>query len=413
VTIAAGKDAITMADQFLTPGWYLLPGTWPYWIPNGLTAFPALRNDAWTQNPPSSDSKGGILGTLSEPTARLDRSKLGLGGILGALGASAESQASDIPYWLQTAMPFSAALEAPRPSSDARPQVASPPAWDSPALSNLSAPPSADFDWSAPYWLRTALPSGVNSELFGVPGPLAEQPANPAPQLWPAAARDVSIPSVPPALLPRFFSAPPNKDNVSLWQTPAGSNAEVLASPELDSVPPYDFPAAGLSPTPDYGRQLNDMLTNNGQPDRSAAPAGAEHVAFSDTWPVASSGSPANRQWMGGGIGAESNPRVISDVTPDDDWRPGARYTQSGQNRRPPSRGFRPIIIGEKLVEPEPGQAIRLDLAEARAKDAIARVRELGREGWLSAIGDQCSRKSRPDTKVQALGDHRVVYDGQ
>jgi hypothetical protein len=80
---------------------------------------------------------------------------------------------------------------------------------------------------------------------------------------------------------------------------------------------------------------------------------------------------------MGGGIGAESNPRVISDVTPDDDWRPGARYAQSGQNRQPPSRGFRPIIIGEKLVEPEPGQAIRLDLAEARAKDAIARVREL------------------------------------
>ena len=104
-----------MADRFLIPSWYLQPGTWPYWIPNGLTAFPALGNDAWTQNPPSSDSMGGILGTLAEPTASLRRNKMGLGGILGALGASAESQASGIPYWLQTAMPFGVAFEAPRP----------------------------------------------------------------------------------------------------------------------------------------------------------------------------------------------------------------------------------------------------------------------------------------------------------
>jgi hypothetical protein len=82
-----------MADQFLTPGWYLQPGGWPYWIANGLAAFAAPRNDTWTQNFPSSDSKGGILGTLAEPTASLDRSKLSLGGILGALGASAETQA--------------------------------------------------------------------------------------------------------------------------------------------------------------------------------------------------------------------------------------------------------------------------------------------------------------------------------
>jgi hypothetical protein len=363
VTIPVGKDAITMADQFLTPGWYLQPGTWPYWI-NGLTAFPALGNDAWTQNPPSSDSTGGILGTLAKPNPGLDRSKLGLGGILGALGASGESQASAVPYGLQTAMPFSVALEAPRPSSDPRPQVASPPAWESPALSNLSAPPSADFDSSTPYWLRTALPSGVNSEMFGVPQARAEQPANPAPQLWPAAAREVSTPPMPPALLPRFFSVPPNEGNASLWQTPDGSSAEALAPRGLDSVSAHDVSARGLSP-PDYGRQLDNTLTSDRQPDRSAGPAGAEHLAL------------ANRQWMGGGMGAESGPRVVSDVTPDNDWRPGARYAQSGQNPQPPRRGSRPIIIGEKLVEPEPGQAIRLDLAEARAKEAIAHVREI------------------------------------
>jgi hypothetical protein len=241
--IPVGKGAIAMADHFLTPGWYLQPGTWPYWIPNGLAAFPALRNDAWAQNPPSSDSKGGILETLAEPNPSLDRSKLSLGGILGALGASAESQASGIPYWLQTAMPFSGVLEAPRPSSDAPPQVTSPPAWDSQALSNLSALPSADFDSSTPYWLRTALPSGVNSEMFGVPQAPAEQPANPAPQLWPAAARDVSTPPMLPALLPRFFSVPPNESNLALQQTAAGSNTEVPAPPELDSIFARDLPA--------------------------------------------------------------------------------------------------------------------------------------------------------------------------
>jgi hypothetical protein len=359
-----------MVNQFLTPSWYLQPGSWPYWAANGLATFAAPQNDAWSQNPSASDSKGGILGILTEPTASLNRSKLSLGGILGVLGASGENQASAIPYWLQTAMPLGVALEAPRPASNARSQVASPQAWDSQALSNLSAPPSADFDSSTPYWLRAALPSGV----FGVPQAPAEQPANPAPQLWPAAARDVSTPRMLPALLPRFFSVPPNESNVSLWQTPASPNAEVLASPELDAVPPHDFPAAGLSPTPDYRHQLNDMLTNDGQLDRSAPPAGAEHLAFSYTGPVVPSGFPANRQWMGGGIAAESDPRVISDVTPDNDWRPDAQYAQ---NREPPGRGFRPLIIRGRLVEPEPGQASRLFEAETRAEFAIAHVRKL------------------------------------
>jgi hypothetical protein len=378
VTIPVGKDAITMVDQFPTPRWYLQPGTWPYWIPNGLAAFPALRNDASTQNSPLPDSNGGILGTLAESNPSLDRSKLGLGGILGALGASAESQASGIPYWLQTAMPFSVALEAPRPSSDPRPQVASPPAWDSQALSNLSALPSADFDSSVPYWLRTALPSGVNSEMFGVPQAPAEQPANPAPQLWSMAARNVATPPIPPALLPSFFSVPPNERNLALRQTPAGSNTEVPAPPELDSVFARDLPARGLNTTtPDYGRRLDDTLANIWQADRAAAPAGAERLGISDMSPLVPSESPANRQRMSGAAGAEGGPQVISDITPDNDWRPGARYAQNAQNPRTPRTGFRPLKIGDRLVEPEPGQASRLFEAETRAEFHIARVRKI------------------------------------
>jgi hypothetical protein len=392
VTIPVGKDAITMADQSPTPGWYLQPGTWPYWIPNGLAAFPALRNDAWTQNPPSSDLKGRILGTLAEPNASLDRSKLSLGGILGALGASAESQASGIPYWLQTGMPFSVALEAPQ-SSDAQPQVASPQAWDSQALSNLSALPAADFDSSTPYWLRTALPSGVNSEMFGVPQAPAEQPANPAPQLWPAAARNVATPPAPPALLPRFSSVPPNEGDLPSWQTPAGSNTEVPAPPELDSVFARDLPARGLNATtPDHERRLDDALNNNRQPDRSAASAGAENLAFSDMWPVMSSGSSANRQSMGPASSAENGPPVVSDVTPDNGWRPGARYAQIGRNPQNPRNARNPQnltqrlsvplkvplrIRGEWVWELELGQANRLFEAQTRAEKTIARVREI------------------------------------
>jgi hypothetical protein len=393
VTIPVRKDAITMADQFLTPGWYLQPGTWPYWIPNGLTAFPALGNDAWTQNPPSSDSTGGILGTLTEPSSDLHQSKLGFGGILGALGASGESQASAIPYWLQTAMPFSVALEAPRPSSDPRPQVASPQAWDSQALSNLSALPSADFDSGTPYWLRTALPSGVNSEMFGVPQAPAEQPANPVPQLWPAAARNVATPPIPPALPPSLFSVPPNGSNLALRQTPASSNTEVPAPLELDSVFARDLPARGLNATtPDYERRLDDALNNNPRPDRSVAPADAENLAFSDIRPVVSSGPSANRQWMSGATDTESGPRVVSDVTPDNDWRPGARYAQSGRipqnprNLRNPQNATQrlpvplkvPLRIRDEWIwELEFGQANRLFEAQTTAEKSIARVREI------------------------------------
>jgi hypothetical protein len=408
--IPVGKDTITMADQFLTPGWYLQPGGWPYWIANGLAALAASRNDAWTQNFPSPDSKGGILGTLAEPTASLDRSKSSLGGILGALGASAEIQASGIPYWLQTVMPSDAVLGAPQPPGDPRLQAPSPPASNSPALSNLSTLPSTDFDASTPYWLRTALPFGVNGEMFGVPRAPAEQATNPAPQLWPAVARDASTAPMLLALLPRFFSVPPNGGNGSLSQTPGGSNAELLAAPKLDPVFARDVPAPGPTPTPDYGRQLDDALTNSWQPDRAAAPAGAERLAVSDMWPLVPSGSGANGQWMSE-AGAEGGPQVISDIIPDDDWRPGARYAQ---NREPPGRGVRPLIIRGRLVEPEPGQASRLFEAETRAEFAIALVRQLDPPLATATERLRKRRGSYPQAAyardmINALGDGRFI----
>lgn len=62
--------------------------------------------------------------------------------------------------------------------------------------------------------------------------------------------------------------------------------------------------------------------------------------------------------------------RVVSDVTPDNQWKPG---TQFAQNR--PRTG--PVVINGRPVQPTPGQAARLTIAEAQSRDALARVKEV------------------------------------
>jgi hypothetical protein len=64
-----------------------------------------------------------------------------------------------------------------------------------------------------------------------------------------------------------------------------------------------------------------------------------------------------------GGAKAVGTQRVMSDVTPDNDWKPGAQYASKRGGRGP-------------VPEAEPGQAVRLAAANARAWDAIRRVRE-------------------------------------
>jgi hypothetical protein len=67
-----------------------------------------------------------------------------------------------------------------------------------------------------------------------------------------------------------------------------------------------------------------------------------------------------------------NDPRVISDATPDNDWRPGAQYAQ---NRTTPT--VTAVNINGTWVVPTPGQAARLTVVEAQARDAIRRVQEL------------------------------------
>jgi hypothetical protein len=86
---------------------------------------------------------------------------------------------------------------------------------------------------------------------------------------------------------------------------------------------------------------------------------------FNPDQPRVPAGHPDGVQWTRSGAGA-SDPNVASDAAPENDWKTAAQYAQSRGRR---SGGGGPPV--------EPGQAARLALAQARALDAIARVREL------------------------------------
>jgi hypothetical protein len=90
------------------------------------------------------------------------------------------------------------------------------------------------------------------------------------------------------------------------------------------------------------------------------------HSHFNPNQPRVPAGHSDGGQWttVGATTGTGTS-QVLSDVTPDNDWKPGAQYANN--NRR--GRGSGP--------EPEPGQAARREIAIARALDAIRRVREL------------------------------------
>ncbi len=94
----------------------------------------------------------------------------------------------------------------------------------------------------------------------------------------------------------------------------------------------------------------------------------ARKANFNPNQPRVLAGNPDGGQWTAEGSGINDH-RVISDATPDNDWKPGAAYAQ----RR--TRG--PILINGRLMQPTPGQAARLTVAEAQARDSIRRLREV------------------------------------
>jgi hypothetical protein len=92
-------------------------------------------------------------------------------------------------------------------------------------------------------------------------------------------------------------------------------------------------------------------------------------AGFNPGQPRVPAGQRDGGQWTSGG---GNNARIISDAAPDNNWIPGAQYAQSTP------RGGRGLVrINGRWVQPTPGQAARLTVAEARAQDAIRRVQEI------------------------------------
>jgi hypothetical protein len=122
---------------------------------------------------------------------------------------------------------------------------------------------------------------------------------------------------------------------------------------------------AGINPlSRDYEPQLDDTPAEDRPADRSPSSASAGEFGLSDMRRTVQSDHPMGRQ-RSGATDAESEARVVSDVAPDDDWKPGARY--AARARR--GSGPRPEL--------ELGQANRLFEAQTRAESLIARVREI------------------------------------
>jgi hypothetical protein len=95
----------------------------------------------------------------------------------------------------------------------------------------------------------------------------------------------------------------------------------------------------------------------------------AQH-GYDPNQPRVPAGHSDGGQWTSENEGGDDR-RIISDVTPDNDWKPGAQYANG------PRRGSVLVRIGRQWVEVESGQAARLVEAQARAQAATARVRDL------------------------------------
>jgi hypothetical protein len=100
---------------------------------------------------------------------------------------------------------------------------------------------------------------------------------------------------------------------------------------------------------------------------------GGRQSHYDPNQPRVPAGHSDGGQWTRLGASAPSDdPIVATDAAPDDEWKPSARYAM-----RRPGRGPVSVRIRGRIVDVEPGQAARLAEAQARAHDALTRVREI------------------------------------
>ncbi len=125
---------------------------------------------------------------------------------------------------------------------------------------------------------------------------------------------------------------------------------------------------------------LKDLKAQKYSPDQPRVPAGTAHGGEWTNGGSEPAGTelptpehPKNESpWR---VVANNDPRVLSDA-PDATWAPGARSAQY-RARGGGWSGGRPVMVNGQLLEPTPGQAARLVIAESNWREAIARAKEV------------------------------------
>jgi hypothetical protein len=126
------------------------------------------------------------------------------------------------------------------------------------------------------------------------------------------------------------------------------------------------------------------------------------HSHFNANQPRVPAGNPDGGQWTTADSGRGNDARVMSDATPDNDWKPGRQYATKRRGRG-------------SVPEAEPGQVARLAVAEARAQDAIRRVREVD-PNWRpkpSAYGTGIESEIRKANDLAGEAQARIAELGR
>jgi hypothetical protein len=369
-----------MIDQF-PPGRSPPAGSWLYLLQDKLFPSAIPHTAAWipTLSSEVEAPDGGLFGILADPNARRDQigpaGSRPAGGVLD-LPAPNDRLSAGAPHWLQTANPFGAGFGAPQPQSNPRPQGVPALSW-APA-GQLDEPKSENWDPTNPYWLQSALIPRSDSNSPGLPTlpdglPL---PSSPAATWAPSVPTTSTVP--PSAFATASSNGSWNEDHPSFRPVPPDLNVELSAirgAPSLNPTALYDI----LTPQPnrakpDDAREPHDAITAALPPARGATAIPMAPFGLSPIWPSVPSLYPADERRTNERSAAQSDARIVSDVTPSNEWQPGAQYANG--NRPPSGPGLTPIRINGRWFQMEGGQAVLLTEAQTRAENAIARVRE-------------------------------------
>jgi hypothetical protein len=156
----------------------------------------------------------------------------------------------------------------------------------------------------------------------------------------------------------------------------------------------------GLRALDDFPRAAHRLRMAKGALDHGASPRALFEVLridrhyidalekrYNPAQPRVPAGYPDGGEWTNnGGVASYKDPQILSDA-PDPTWLPGAQSAQA-----PRGRGWSsgPIRINGQFLEPTPGQAVRLTIAQYRWHDAMSRVQRID-PNWKPQVGAEAT----------------------